>query len=220
MNNTLHDPQVSQTLNRLHNEAGKDMPRIIKGFAKSIGRSLRPKDMVNAYIAITREQGLLLYNLLRMTQAQYIVEFGTSFGISTLYLGAAARDNGGRVITTEIEPTKCKVARENIAAAGLSDVITLLEGDAMVTLQDAAYGIDHLFLDGWNDLYLPLLNMLEPKLSYGASILTDNASFASAKPLLGYIQQSADYLTTPLKTDKGTTELSCYLPASVKEPVH
>ena len=219
MKNTLYDPRVSQTLTRLHNAAGKDMPRIIKGFAKSFGRSLQPHDMVDAYIAITREQGVLLYNLLRMTQARHIVEFGASFGISTLYLGAAARDNGGHVYTTEIEPSKCEVARANIEEAGLSDVITLLEGDAMETLKNVDAGIDHLFLDGWNDLYLPLLQMLEPRLSYGASILTDNASFASAKPFLAYIQQSTDYITTPLKTDKGTTELSCYLPAAVLEQV-
>ncbi len=211
MQHSLNDPAVSTTLNRLHSEANKEMPTIIKGFVKSIGRSLQPKDMVDAYIAITRQQGELLYTILRTTGAKHIVEFGTSFGISTLYLGAAARDNGGTVITTEIEPSKCAIAQKNIEEAGLADTITLLEGDAMQTLKDVEPGIDHLFLDGWNDLYLPLLEMLEPKFRNGASILTDNASFASAKPFLNYVKNSPNYLSVPLKTDKGVTELSCYI---------
>lgn len=212
MPNSLNDPRVSQTLNRLHAEARRDMPRIIKGFLKSLGRSLEPRDMANAYIAITREQGHLLYTLLRLSRAKHIIEFGASFGISTLYLGAAARDNGGKVITTELEPGKCKIARQHIAEAGLSDVVTLLEGNAMETLKNVSTGIDHLFLDGWNDLYLPLLEMLEPKFKTGASIITDNAGFASAKPLLNHLKNHPDkYVTLPLKTDKGTTELSCYI---------
>ena len=211
MSNSLNDPKIRATLDRMHNEAARDMPRIIRGFMRSFGRSLQPKDMVDAYIAITREQGALTYSLLRMAGARHIIEFGASFGISTLYLGAAARDNGGSVITTEIEPSKCKIARQNIAEAGLENIITLREGDAMETLKDVENGIDHLFLDGWNDLYLPLLNMLEPKLNVGASIVTDNASFASAKPLLSYLKGSGKYITTPLKTNKGTTELSCYI---------
>lgn len=209
--NSLEDPRIAATLHKLHQEADRDMPRIAKGFLKSIGRSLRPEDMVDAYIAISRDQGELLYTLLRSAGSKNIIEFGASFGISTLYLGAAARDNGGSVITTEIEPTKCEVARQNIKNAGLSDIVTLLEGDAMETLKDIAGPIDHLMLDGWNDLYLPLLKMLEPKFKTGASILTDNASFASAKPFISYVRQSPKYVTTTLRTSKGATGYSCYI---------
>ena len=212
MANSLTDKAISETLNRLHSEARKDMPRIFRGFMRSIGRSLEPHDMVDAYIAMSREQGELVYSFLRMSCAKRVIEFGTSFGISTLYLGAAARDNGGQVITTEIEPEKCRIARENIKEAGLEDVITLLEGDAIETLADIQGPIDHLLLDGWNDLYLPLLKMLETRLAIGASILTDNAGFASAKPLMQYLKDHPEkYSTVELKTDKGRTALSCYL---------
>ena len=89
--------------------------------------------------------------------------------------------------------------------------LTLLEGDAMETLKDVAGPIDHLLLDGWNDIYLPLLKMLEPKFKTGTSILTDNAGFASARPFITYIRQSPNYVTTTLKTSKGATEYSCYV---------
>ncbi|GAB5534467.1 MAG: class I SAM-dependent methyltransferase [Rubricoccaceae bacterium] len=212
MANALHDPTIRSRLDRLHREASRDLPAIARGFLRSLGRRLQPRDMADAYIAISREQGELLYALLCATRATRIVEFGASFGISTLYLGAAARQTGGTVISTEIEPEKCRVARENIAEAGLDDIVTILEGDAMQTLLDLEGPIDHLFLDGWNDLYLPLLELLEPRFAPGATLVTDNARFASAKPFIRHLKGRPEtYATTTLKTSKGATEFTTYL---------
>ena len=89
----------------------------------------------NAHLAISRETGLLLYMPVRSTGARAIVDFGTSFGISSLHLAAALRDNGGgHLITTEFEPFKVVRARENFVAGGLSDLIEIREGDALETL--------------------------------------------------------------------------------------
>ena len=89
----------------------------------------------DAYLAVDRETAVLLYMLVRSTRARSIVEFGTSFGISTLHFAAGLRDNGGgRVITTEFEPSKAARARENFVAGGLADLIELREGDALETL--------------------------------------------------------------------------------------
>ena len=86
-------------------------------------------------LAVSRETGALLYMLARSSDARTIVEFGTSFGISTLHLAAALRDNGGgRLITSEFEPSKAARARENLTAGGLIDLVEIREGDA---LQDA-----------------------------------------------------------------------------------
>ena len=82
-------------------------------------------------LAISRETGALLYMLARSTQARTIVEFGTSFGISTLHLAAALRDNGGgRLITTEFEPSKVARARDHLTEGGLIDLVEIREGDA------------------------------------------------------------------------------------------
>src|SRR5262245_14495940 len=82
-------------------------------------------------IPISAKGGRLLYNLIAPTRRATVVEFGTSFGISTLHLAAAVRDNGsGQVITTELSATKTAAARRTFADAGLADLITVLPGDA------------------------------------------------------------------------------------------
>ena len=211
MINSLTAPSVARTLDRMHGEADKELPKILKGLSKGLFRKLQPEDMADTYIAMNREQGRLMYQLIRSAGARHIVEFGTSFGISTLYLAAAARDNGGQVITTELLPEKAATALNNFEEAGLADHIDLRVGDALETLQNVAPGIEFLLLDGWNDLYLPLLRLLQPRFAPTATIITDNAGMSSAKPLLDYIKSHPNYLSTPLKTSKGITEYSLYL---------
>lgn len=145
------------------------------------------------YLAVSPEQGRLLYVLARTIKARRIVEFGASYGISSLYLAAAARDNSGSLITTEVHPDKCAVLRETFQSAGLSDVISLREGDARETLRDVPGQIDMLFLDGWKSGYLPIFQLLRPKLGPGALILADNIAHDGA----------ADYLTTVRSPDSG-----------------
>lgn len=205
----INDPQAIQTLTRLHNSASKEMGQILLGLSKGIFRKLQPKDMKNAYIAISRKQGEYLYDLLLERRAKNIIEFGASFGISTLYLAAAARKNGGKVITTELLVEKCTKAQQNFREAGLENYIELRQGNALKTLKDIDSKIDFLLLDGWNDLYLPLLILLEPHFKEGTLIYTDNASFRSAKPFLDYIYCHPEkYRSQRLSYDKGGAELT------------
>ncbi len=126
-----------------------------------------------ASLAITPEVGELLYVLALARQARTVVEFGTSLGFSTIHLAAAVRDLGaGVVITTEIEPDKAKAARDNVIEAGLGEVVDLRVGDALETLRDVRE-VDLLFLDGWNNLYLAVLDLLEPSLLAGALVIAD-----------------------------------------------
>ncbi|HTW13437.1 MAG TPA: class I SAM-dependent methyltransferase, partial [Solirubrobacteraceae bacterium] len=116
------------------------------------------------------------------------VEFGTSFGISTLHLAAALRDNGGgRLVTTECEPSKAARARENFAAAGLADLIELREGDAVETLaRDLPEQIDLVLIDGAKALYPAVLALLEERLGPNALIVADNAD--SSPEYLGRVR--------------------------------
>ena len=131
----------------------------------------------DAYLAVSRETAVLLYMLVRSTRARSIVEFGTSFGISTLHLAAGLRDNGGgRLITTEFEPSKAVRARENFVAGGLEDLIELREGDALQTLaHDLPEQVEVVLLDGAKSLYPAVLELLEASLRPGAMIVADNA---------------------------------------------
>ncbi len=210
--NIISNAPVVQVLQQLHQEASREFPKILKGLSKGVFRKLRPEDMKDAYIAISKGQGEFIYDFLVKKEAKNIIEFGTSFGISTLYLGAAAKQNGGKVITTEILPEKCKIARKNFEDANLSEYIEVREGDALQTLLDAPDEIDFLLLDGWNDLYLPLMKLLEPKLKKGAFIYTDNATFKSARPLMDYFySHSGKYKSRSLYDEKGGSELTEYL---------
>ena len=128
-------------------------------------------------LAVSRETGALLYMLARGAKARNVVEFGTSFGISTLHLAAALRDNGGgRLITTEFEPSKVSRARENLTISGLIDLVEIREGDALQTLAvDLPETIDLLLLDGAKALYSAILTLVESRLRQGAFIVADDA---------------------------------------------
>ena len=135
----------------------------------------RADAMSEFYIPVTPEAGRLLYALVRATRPTTVVEFGMSFGISAVHLASAVRDNGtGRVVTTELSATKIAAAKQTFADTGLDDVITILEGDALSTLADLDGPVEFVLLDGWKDLYLPVIKLLEPRLSTGALVVADN----------------------------------------------
>jgi len=135
--------------------------------------------MKDLWLPVSRETGVLLYMLARSTRARSIVEYGTSFGISTLHLAAALRDNGGgRLITSEFEPTKVAQARKHLTEGGVIDLVEIREGDALITLStDLPETIDLLLLDGAKSLYPEILSLVESRLRPGAIIIADNADF-------------------------------------------
>lgn len=159
----------------------------------------RLKDL---WLPVSRETGTLLYMLTRSTRARNVIEFGTSFGISTLHIAAALKDNGGgRVITTEFEPSKVARAREHFAASGLDDFIEIRQGDALETLAaDLPEAIDLVLLDGAKALYVDILERLESRLTQGALLVADNADF-SPDYLACVRSPASGYLSTPFAGD-------------------
>jgi len=131
-----------------------------------------------------------------------IVEFGTSFGLSTIHLAAALKDNGGgRVIGSEFEPAKVTQARDNLRAAGLAEFAEIREGDALETLaRDLPASIDLLLLDGAKVLYPQVLALVESRLRPGALVLADNADHNP--DFLAYVRSPANgYLSVPFADD-------------------
>jgi predicted O-methyltransferase YrrM len=153
-------------------------------------------------LPVSRDTGKLLYMLARAVGARSIVEFGTSFGISTLHLAAALRDNGGgRLIGSEFEPSKIKRARDNLAAAGLSDLVEVRDGDALQTLsRDLPDTIDFVLLDGAKTLYPPILALLEDRFRSGTLIVADNAD-ASPDYVARVRSTASGYLSVPFGED-------------------
>ena len=209
--NTLDDPNVQAVLAREHELAKGDDVQLASmrdriDAAKADGTfsyDLYPKDV---YLSIEPAMGVFLNLCAKTIGAKQIVEFGSSFGISTLYLAAAAKDTGGRVIGTEMEASKADKARANLEEAGLSEQAEIRVGDAMEALMDLDGPVDLLFLDGWKDLYVPVAKMMEPKLRTGAVLLADNIFTFSEeiKTYLDYINSSGGpYTSVTLPFESG-----------------
>ncbi|MGC4026383.1 MAG: class I SAM-dependent methyltransferase [Mesorhizobium sp.] len=158
--------------------------------------------MKDLWPPVSRETGALLYMLARSTGARNVVEFGTSFGISTVHLAAALRDNGGgRLITTEFEPSKVALAREHLVEAGLIDLVEFREGDALETLRaNLPDPIDLLLLDGAKPLYPDILALIESHLRPGSLIVADNADL-SPEYLRRVRAPRQGYLSVPFVED-------------------
>ena len=211
--NSLTDPQILAELESLQREAALDGERWTarnaaqQDLAKPAETTPDPMiRMGEFYLGVSGDEGKLLYNLARASGAQCIVEFGASYGISTLYLGAAARDCGGKLITTEVHPDKCRATQAMIGRAGLQDQVSLFEGDALETLQTVDGPVDLLFLDGWKGLYLPMLELMLPKLGAGALVAADNIDHDAAAPYVEAIQSDQRFVTTLV----GDMALSCF----------
>jgi predicted O-methyltransferase YrrM len=156
----------------------------------------------DTHLAVSPDTGKLLYMLARSSKARCIVEFGTSFGISTLHLAAALRDNGGgRLITSEFEPSKVERARRNIEAGGFSDLVELRAGDALETLaKDLPERVDLVLLDGAKALYSRILALIEPRLSPGAWVIADNADW-NPQYLASMRAAQGPYASVPFASD-------------------
>lgn len=210
---TLTTPPLKPLLDRLFEEADAASPATSPAVADLLEdreRLMRSKtDYLDFYgrlkdfpLAVSRETGLLLYMLARSCRARTIVEFGTSFGISTLHLAAALRDNGGgRLITSEFETSKLARARKNLAASGLIDLVEFREGDALQTLSvNQPDTIELLLLDGAKVLYSDVLDLLEGRLKAGALIVADNADYSPE--YLARVRSTANgYLSVPFSTE-------------------
>ena len=179
--NTLGSPAVAAVLARLRAEgAARDAPgkRRVADREAQLGTEVYGLERAELYgdapLAVTAEVGELLWLLALARRPGLIVEFGGSVGVSTIYLAAALRDLGaGRLISTELVPRKAQLAEANLTEAGLSDLVEVRAGDAQRTLVELPAAVDLLFLDGSNDLYLPILGLVGARLAPGALVVAD-----------------------------------------------
>lgn len=217
MTSTLLDSRVATALNRMFAEADAQMPIL----SELMGRAAVPEEasaqqradaLSDFYLPITPEAGRLLYTLVRASRPTTVVEFGMSLGISAIHLASAVRDNGeGRVVTTELNAAKVEMATANFVEAGLDDLITVLHGDALETLASVDGPVQFVLLDGWKDLYMAVLHLLEPRLASGAIVVADNTSMAGLQPYLDHVREPANgYVSVPFPVrDSDSMEISC-----------
>jgi predicted O-methyltransferase YrrM len=201
--------KAQPVLDRLQQAAETDSAR------RPSSAPLDPQEKADAlqdlYLPVSPEGGKLLYSLVRAARPQNVVEFGTSYGISTIYLAAAVRDNGiGHVYGTEMNAVKVQAAQANLAEAGLGEQATVLAGDALETLAGLPGPIGIALLDGWKELCLPVLRLLEPRLAPGALVIGDDNSFESMTDYVAYVRDPANgYVSVDFPIEDGM-EVSCW----------
>lgn len=201
----LHDARVESVIARMlavHRRPANGGPH------RSAERD--PHAYADYGFSIHPDQGELMYLLCRSLRAKRVVEFATSIGLSTLYLAAAMRDNGGgRVIGSEIVPGKIAAARRHLAEAGLSDYVEIREGDARETLRELGGDVDFALIDGWPadqgpSLALQVMHLIAPQMQGGAIALNDNAE----PDYLAWVRDPRNGFRSMTLPIKGGTELS------------
>ena len=217
MATTLQDRRVRTTLDRMYADT-REQVQLLRDKREELQRlsSASAQERADAmsafYIPVTPEAGRLLYTLVRATRPTTVVEFGMSFGISAIHLASAVRDNAsGHVVTTELSAAKIAAAKRTFAETGLADLITVLEGDALSTLADLDGPVGFVLLDGWKELYLPVIKLLEPRLTPGALVVADNTEMAETQTYLDYVRSIENgYVSVNfLARDSDSMEISC-----------
>jgi predicted O-methyltransferase YrrM len=224
MPTVLNDEKLERLLTRLQTDSKGQEAAIGAYFQRRIAAGDLSRDgldqdghrfMADKYVALEPEKAEFCYLLCRSLRARRIVEVGTSYGVSTLYLAKAVRDNGGGVVIgTEHEPAKAAAARAHFAAAGLADLIELREGDLRETLKDLEGPIDFVLVDIWVEMARPALELIAPHLRPGAVVCADNTTQAAwAYPAyFAFVNDPANGLRTMTLPFEGGLEFTVKVP--------
>jgi predicted O-methyltransferase YrrM len=163
------DSKIEAVLARYHERAAKEL---------AVMQALSPDELMKRVdeflISIGPDSGAVLNILAKSSRARTILEIGTSYGYSTVFLAEAARANEGKVISLDISADKQRYAREQLTAAGLAPFVEFMTGDAREIIASLAVSLDFVLIDLWKDLYIPCFDLVYPKLSEGAFIAADN----------------------------------------------
>ncbi len=216
----LNDPKLKAFLADLHTKSAAQEPETNAYFARRIKEGTLSWDGMDAettthfrdkMVALERDKAEYCYMLCRAIGAKRIVECGTSFGVSTLYLAAAILENGGQeVIATEWESEKAKIARQNFATAGLSQYIDLREGDLAETLKKIDGPVDFVLFDIWTEAIPPALHNIGPHLHTGSILIADNttSSRRGYEKYFAYIADPKNRLVTTTLPFAGGLEMT------------
>ena len=187
----LKDARLESLLDSLHSKSDAQLSEMSAYYQARDAQTTPPggeeaarvkQFLSNKFVALDRDKAEFCYQLCRAIDARRVVEIGTSFGISTLYLAAAVRDNlrgssdRGTVIATEYEPTKAAVALKHFDDAGLASLIELRQGDLRETLKSIVGPIDFMLMDIWIPMSRPALELVAPHLRPGSVVICDNTA--------------------------------------------
>ncbi|GAA5159035.1 class I SAM-dependent methyltransferase [Pseudonocardia eucalypti] len=214
------DPRCAAVLERLYAEAeNQPPPDLFEGAGDGletvpVGAAFtaeQTRALDDQFMTLEKDQAAFCYLQARATRARTVVEFGTSFGLSTIWLAAAVRDNGGGVVIgTERVARKAEQARVNLREAGLEQYVDIRLGDARETLRDLDGPVDLLLNDGFPDVALDVHRVVTPALRPGALVITDNVGLMPDHygPYLAFLRDPANGFISVQLPFHGGTEVS------------
>lgn len=166
------DKKIQTVLNEYHQRI-KAENELMKSLPIADGMKRRDEFL----LPVGEEVGQFLHTLAKAANSKTILEIGTSYGYSTIWLAAAAKATGGRVITLEIDEQKAAYAKTQLEKAGLSEFVECRVGDALESIRQAKERFDFVLVDIWKRFYLPSFELFLPKLNKGAYVIGDNMIF-------------------------------------------
>jgi len=135
-------------------------------------------------LPVGRGTGTMLDVLIREMPARTVLEIGSSYGYSTVWLARAAKHVGGYVVSLEMHQHKIDFAQQMLDRAGLGEYVRFVAGDARASLTALDESFDLVLLDLWKDMYIRCFDMAIPRLNPGAIIVADNMLYPEAtRPL-------------------------------------
>lgn len=166
------DKKVKSVLNAYHKRMAKE-----DTLMQSLGMAEGMKRRDEFLLSVGEDVGVFINTLAKSARSKVILEVGTSYGYSTIWLAEAAKTNGGKVISLEISPEKANFAKKQLEKAGLADFVEIKIGDALDSIAQITEGVDFVLLDIWKELYIPCFDLFYPKLNKNAWVLGDNIIF-------------------------------------------
>lgn len=148
-----------------------------EALAQALSHEERIERINEFLLPVGEDVGIFINSLAKSAKSKTILEIGTSYGYSTIWLAEAAKANGGKVITLEISIEKAAYARQKLEEAGVAEFVELRVGDALESIANATETFDFVLVDVWKELYLPCFDLFFPKLKTGAWVLADNMIF-------------------------------------------
>ena len=158
---------------RIYEDRIQAEDKIMKSLTAGEGMQRRDEFL----LSVGEDAAVFMNTLVKSANAKIILEIGTSYGYSTLWLAEAARENGGLVITLEADEAKVTYAKDKLKQAGLLKYVDFRVGDALKLIEKAEEHFDFVLVDIWKDLYLPCFELFYPKLNDKAWVLADNMIF-------------------------------------------
>jgi caffeoyl-CoA O-methyltransferase len=183
------DERIEAVLERLYAEDGAQR-------AAGLPSSQRTRN-------VERQTGRWLALLVRATNARELLEIGSSNGVSTIWLAAAARQNGGQVIGTEILPERVAEANRNLAEAGLDGVARVVAGEARATVASLPGPFDLVFIDAEKDDYVDHFAAVVDRVEIGGLILADNVISHDLSEYQAMLRSRSDVETVTIPIGRG-----------------